>query len=288
MSRSERLSILGLYNYNPRIFSMMVYPDGMTASEKEIVRDNILLECSDLELVYPSWDSMQIMIKLWSQLEKPVWNRIYSASKLSYNPIENYNRLETETVTTDNTEKHSGEDVNTASGSDSVTASGNDSIVSSGTDSKNYSYNSDTIQQINTADTNSGRDTTSNSNSSYDSTKTYLHDQSEVNFGKTTTTNGETEVSGGGSSTDSTTYGKTDTTTYGKTDTYTHGKTDTYKHGEQIDHDGETTRETHTSGNIGVTTSQQMLQQEIDIAPALNIINIMVQSFKERFCILVY
>lgn len=41
-------------------------------------------------------------------------------------------------------------------------------------------------------------------------------------------------------------------------------------------------------GNIGVTTSQQMLQSELDIAPKLNIVEYITQSFKQRFCLLIY
>ena len=42
------------------------------------------------------------------------------------------------------------------------------------------------------------------------------------------------------------------------------------------------------SGNIGVTTSQQMAEQEIDITPKLNIFDIIIKSFISRFCLLVY
>ena len=41
-------------------------------------------------------------------------------------------------------------------------------------------------------------------------------------------------------------------------------------------------------GNIGVTTSQQMAEQEIELAPKLNITNYIIDSFKNRFCLLVY
>lgn len=43
-----------------------------------------------------------------------------------------------------------------------------------------------------------------------------------------------------------------------------------------------------THGNIGVTTSQQMLEQEIDIAPKLNVYDYIIDSFRRRFCLLVY
>lgn len=51
------------------------------------------------------------------------------------------------------------------------------------------------------------------------------------------------------------------------------------------------TTSSHTgnvSGNIGVTTSQQMLQQELDIAPKLEIYKVISESFKKRFCLMVY
>ena len=41
-------------------------------------------------------------------------------------------------------------------------------------------------------------------------------------------------------------------------------------------------------GNIGVTTSQQMLEQEIEVTPKLNIYTIIIESFIKRFCLLVY
>ena len=41
------------------------------------------------------------------------------------------------------------------------------------------------------------------------------------------------------------------------------------------------------TGNIGVTTTQQMIAQERDIAE-FSIINYITQSFKERFCLLIY
>ena len=41
-------------------------------------------------------------------------------------------------------------------------------------------------------------------------------------------------------------------------------------------------------GNIGVTTSQQMLQSELDISPKLNVYDYIINSFKNRFCLQVY
>ena len=44
----------------------------------------------------------------------------------------------------------------------------------------------------------------------------------------------------------------------------------------------------HTYGNIGVTTSQQMLQSEIDLIPKLNVIDFITEDFHSEFCLMVY
>ena len=54
------------------------------------------------------------------------------------------------------------------------------------------------------------------------------------------------------------------------------------------DTSGSLTHKGRVHGNIGVTTSQQMLTAEMQLAPQLNIINYIITSFKNRFCILVY
>lgn len=43
-----------------------------------------------------------------------------------------------------------------------------------------------------------------------------------------------------------------------------------------------------THGNIGVTSSQQMLSQELEIADKLDIYKFIIQDFKNRFCIPLY
>ena len=240
MSRGMRLSVLGLYKADSGLFSEMVYPSGFTSDEKQTTVGNILAECAELECLFADPDTMKTMIGLWSKLNISVWERIFTASQLEYNPIENYNRTELETISDDRTDTHSGNDVNRLSGTDTETTSGSNT------------------------QTNAGTDTQTNSITSYDSNTQYVHDTSSLQHGHTVTDNGSGSAS----------------TSYGKTETLTHG--------EQIVHEGDITRNNHTSGNIGVTTSQQMLEQEIEVSAKLNVIKMIVESFKERFCLLVY
>ena len=41
-------------------------------------------------------------------------------------------------------------------------------------------------------------------------------------------------------------------------------------------------------GNIGVTKSTELMKSELDIRPQLNIYNFIIESFKNRFCLLIY
>lgn len=240
MSRKMNLSVLNLYNYNNRLFEKMVFPDGFSSSDKEVTINSILTECAELEIIYPDYNFMYSMIGTWSKLNLPEWARIYNASKLVYNPIENYNRTELETVKDSKNETHSGTDTSQASGQD-----GNSSFTSS-------------------TEKNSGSDTNTTQKTAYDSNNPKVSEIETFEHGHM--------VTGG---------------TTGQS-TVNYGRQDNFIHGEKIDHSGEITRENHTSGNIGVTTTQQMLEQEINITPALNVIKIIIASFKDRFCIEVY
>ena len=66
------------------------------------------------------------------------------------------------------------------------------------------------------------------------------------------------------------------------------GITDEIRHGHVITDTTGYHLHSQISGNIGVTTSQQMAEQEIDITPKLNIFDIIIKSFISRFCLLVY
>ena len=281
MSRGATLSVLGLYNYDSSLFDEMVYPSGFSDDEKQTVVGNILMECAELEFLFPDFNAAKQAIGIWSHLNVAVWERIFTAANLEYNPIENYNRTELETIADDRTDTHSGN-------SDSKQLSSTDSETNSGSDSRQLSSTG--------SETNSGTDTQTNKISGYDSGNLVDHDQNLLQHGHgvSTTSSGSDATTYGhvinktGSGTDATTYGHVITEGGSGSDATTYGKTETLTHGEQIVHDGDITKNSHISGNIGVTTSQQMLEQEIEISAKLNVMDMIVRAFKERFCILVY
>ena len=332
MSRGARISVLGLYKADSGLFSEMVYPSGFTDDEKQTTVGNILADCAELECLYPDPDTMKTMIGFWSKLNLSVWERIFTASQLEYNPIENYNRTELETIADDRTDTHSGDDVNkltgtdtrlldntqTHSGSDthttSETHSGTDthtiSETHSGTDTHTTSETHTGTDTHTTSETHSGTDTTTNSITAYDANTQYVHDSSALLHGHGISGSDALAHGESISGSDALAYGHSisgsDALAHGESisgsdalahghkivddgsDSITYGKTETLSHGETIVHDGDITRNSHISGNIGVTTSQQMLEQEIEISAKLNVIKMIVDSFRERFCLLVY
>lgn len=217
-------------------------------------------------------------------------------------------RANTGTETRDHEADHSvvidETNVDTLSGADELKRTGTDANAAGGSDSQSGSSSS--------TDTNSGTDTINNSFTGYDSNTLVPHDSSETVHGHV--------VTNAAQGTNTTTYGRTDTETlnlsdkteYGKIDTvdhdsetteihddtdtltldtletFVHGKTDTLTHGEKIEHEGTSERTVFAYGNIGVTTSQEMLTQELELAKIIQVVPVIIESFKNRFCLMVY
>lgn len=250
------VSILGLYNYDNTLFANMAYPTGFTADDKATLTNNLLMELAELEVVYPDVGFMKSAIGFWSAKEVMTWNRVYAAAQEEYNPIENYDRQESSTDVTDGTRQHSGTDTSSTTVDNDVVHSGSDTTANSGTDTT----------------TNSGTDTTTNKIASYDSTVLQTHDTSDLLHGHVASTQ----------------HGMSSTLSHGEHIATDETVSGSMTHGEKIDDDITLTHTSRIHGNIGVTTSQQMLEQELLVAPKLNIMNYIIESFKNRFCLMVY
>ena len=314
------MSVLGLYNYDDTIFDNMQFPELMSATEKQDTINNIILECAELEVLYTNPSFMKFAIQTWSRKELPSWERVYTASVAEYDPIENYNRYEESTQTTDMTRQHSGNDtrrmvidqteanrgIDTVanSGTDTTAHSGKDTTQLSGSDGSHTVIDADEVHTGTDTTTNTGSDVTTNQIAGFDSNTLVDHDKSTLAHG-----HGTSLLHGESVATDTTeditithgkkeelTHGHTEQLTHGHTETTTHGhaidtdadNTETTTHGLKIEDDGDVTTESHIHGNIGVTTSQMMLESELNLIPKLNVINYITESFKKRFCLLVY
>lgn len=297
------ISLAGLMHADNTILDALQLPEEMTEDEKEEIKYNLLAETQELEILYPDPESMKHAILYWSKKELEVWTKLYETTKYEYNPIYNYDRTEEETVTTSGTNQASGQDSRTGSGTDSSTVqnSGSDStahghvITNSGTDSTTHTGTDTTLRTGIENVAHSGTGNVMHSVQAYDDQvlQSQSADAETRNFSDNTTRNlsdAETlnltdetthDLKETHSGTDSVTYGgkTTNTGTRSDSDSVTYGRKDTRN--ETI------TRTVRAYGNIGVTTTQQMIQSSRDIAKFC-LSDIIISDFIRRFCILVW
>lgn len=250
------LSLLALYNYDATIFDDMVLPEGI---DKQNVIDNLLAETAEFEILYPAPSTMKFIISIWSKKEKPIWEKLLATTKFEYNPLNNLYRDDTEMDTetrdlngTNNETRdlaRSNDETRNLKQSNTKTLNNTDSTTTSGTDSaKEY------VSGFNQTGDNLAKrtDTTRGANNSVNHTGTVADIGSDTGTVKTDTT-------------DSGTINQTST------------NKGTISHTHTI----------HSEGSIGVITPQQMTKQEREVSE-FNIIDYITNSFKKRFCILVY
>lgn len=307
MGRAAKLSPLGLYNWDQTIFDLMQIPKQLN---RETLIDNLLAETAELEVLYPNPVVFKNLLGVWSAKNLDVWNRLYATTQYDYNPIENYNRYETGSDSGTGRTTHSGTDSTTETTTHGGTDGRTEAITTGGKDTLDMSRrDGGTETEANTYNTSNGgsdivtgSDTKGHWIAGFDSQPVSADDDGLVKQTRdqddatTTTQYGKTEQ-GTGSST--TTFGKTETnkdeTTYGKTEnvqeTKTYGetvnKTGGLTHGEQVATTNEGEHEMHAHGNIGVTTTQQLIREQRSIE-LFNVYDIIIEDFKMRFCILVY
>lgn len=210
------------------------------------------------------------------------WSKIYATLNLEYNPIENYRMTEnmsdditeityghtdTETLNTNHhktgTEalQHGTTELRTDNLVENITVSetDNDTVTNGTTDTTTYNISeselgsSDTFGFNSTLPVNADADSKSSSKTGTETLgKTgTITDQKSISRSDSKSNTGTTSNAMTG--TDTTTYNTTDTD--GGTNTHVESGKDTHSHRYEL------TR----SGNIGVTTSQQMLQSERDL-----------------------
>lgn len=229
---SATVSLLGLSRHNPAILGELVLPAGLDA---DLVKDNLLAETAELEVIYPDAFFMQAMIGRWSHKELPIWTRLYKTTLLDYNPIENYDRTEEWTE-----------------GEKSARSVDAETTGNSTTDS--------------TGSTNTSGTTTADATG-----QKFVSAYNETDF---TPTEKDTDTQTGSSDTEQHEEGNVKVTTTADTTTSETEKRDLVRSGR-------------AHGNIGVTTSQQMLESEREVS-LYNIIDVIINSFKNRFCLQIY
>lgn len=134
MAISAQMSLWGLYQIDATILDGLIVPAGM---DGDVFKDNLLLETESLEILYPNTDFLKAAITIWAAERKEVWDKLYATTKLTYNPTENYDRLESGVSTVNATSSGSNETVNANTSFNSDTFKNTGKANSSGSNNAN-------------------------------------------------------------------------------------------------------------------------------------------------------
>ena len=291
------LTIIALYNWDEDIFKLLQLPSGVNADN---VIDEILVECGQLELIYPDFDFMQQQIGHWSINMLPIFERFLRAVEAEYNPIENYDRKETRTTSRDKSETENSARAH-AQSSD-TTDSGNTSHTI--TEAENEALSRDTSgarargTKAHTTESDTQSDTVNNTvthNVAGFNSSALITQATDVTSGSSGTESGRaTNTDGTENETESgneeTTRNRANTKSdvidnSGSSNTATTGNETGSRETAGKENEAETS---HIHGNIGVVSAQQMVTEELALLGKINFIKFVAHSFAEEFCVLVY
>lgn len=248
-----KISLVGMYNYtNGDIFSGADFPTGFS---KETFVNQVILEYGEMEVLYADADFMKLAISNWVNTNYWGISKAVHAISVQYDPLNNYDRTETRTrnVIEDGT--------NTGTVTDAGTNTG--TVTDAGTSSA-QSTTSGTID----------RDETSGNQHKVSAMDSSTYSPANTDDGTATldeSTSGTASTQG--------TSGNTRTDNLASSNT----RTDNLAHESEMQEE----ESVRAYGNIGVTTSQQMLEAELEIAK-YNIYRTFAGIFASDLLIMVY
>lgn len=284
---NSKLTLIGLYNYDESILENFNGPTSFTADDMETLKMNLLSEVGEFEVLYSDFDFFKAMIGFWSKKNKPVWDHLWETTQYQYNPIHNYDRSETRSVTETRNLASSDSETRNLAWQDKRTAD----LTSGSTETHNLATSG---TETGTVETHSGSNETKSGTSNTTRSGRAFNDSDLVTKeSESTSTSGTDAITGSNVETRNLASSGTDTGTLsisgtqGGTDT--HDGTDTgtiSKAGTDTGTIG-TAEMVHIEGNIGVMSTQNMINQEREIA-LFNLMDHIINDFKHAFCIMKY
>lgn len=259
------LTIPALYDYaknhlNIDIFSGLTVP---TAIDRDALIDCFLHRSAPFECVYPEPLYMQSAISTWAKVHARTFQKWVDALAIAYDPLNNYDRTEEM--------QESGMEARNRNHDNNI--NDNEFEASNGSVDRSGKNTASTVGATN--DKTKIESTTTNSVSAFDSSGWSNADKSVV--GSETNADGSSMQTTSGSDSDSTT----------SNDSRMNSKAVSDKGTDNESALNTVQRKLRAFGNIGVTTSQQMLQSELEVA-AWNLYEHITDLFLDEFCVLLY
>ena len=271
------MSLPALYEYAKDVLSVDIF-SGLTVPS-DIDRDElinwILHRSAPFEVTYPNPNYLQFAIGSWAKVHARTFQKWVDAFNIKYDPLSNYDRTEEmeESGLESRNRNHDNSIVDNNTVNDSELESNNSTTSSKGKNTSNSLGSTADLTETNTE--------TTDTVAAFDSNTWSNKDKTVVDSSVNTKGSNLQSVTGSDSN-------DTETIDSRLNSRNSEGERKT----SDIGSDNESALHSRTHklrafGNIGVTTSQQMLQSELDIA-AWNIYEHIVDMFVDEFCILLY
>ena len=244
----SKITLIGIENYlNP---DRSVF-DKMTLPDgidKETLIGSIFLRCQEFELLYSDPDFLIDAVNVWSRKNYWTFNKWVKAINIDYEPLYNFDRTE------ETTDTHTG--------------SSNKTINVTNSESSDYTRTDNLSQADDHTRTDNLTDTNTHSEKAYNNGSTMVDTTKDVDASTGTQRNAGTVTNTGTQRNAGTTTGS-------------------FNNGETGNDSFTENHKARMYGNIGVTTSQRMLELELDIA-TWNLYEHIADLFCQEFCIMVY
>lgn len=277
---SATMPLMALYNYDNTIFDGLTFPAGI---DKDTAIDEIIIRSGEFEMVYPDPNFIKPMITHWGKKHYRTFEKWIDALNIDFEPLYNYDRYEEytdekvaqgNTKANTNTVDNTNESISTDNNS---STSSNDILNTLSKDKANSTSQTSTDSKTSETDTRSV--------SAYDSS-TYQPREQEIK----STTSGQTGNGAAQNESESEGLNVHNTESNNSENGNTNRTGNTASSSEQNTASTNTEQNKHTAhlyGNIGVTTSTQMLEDYIRVE-RFNIYEQIADIFVDEFCIMIY
>ena len=250
------IDLLGMYKYDPTILDGLKIPEEL---DFEVVKTNLLMETAEREILYNDHSFLKFAISVWSNKQYPIWQELYDTTQYEYNPIWNKDGHYLETETRDLAATEDWTDTHNLELKDTHNLEVKDTYNKEDEETRNLATTNDITQDD------------------------YTYGFNSENAAKAAQTVTDQDTSDTGTDT----VKQTGTITRGDTGTLTRADTGTLKKDRDTTDTGTITIERTETGNIGLTTTQQMIKEQREVVQ-FNVIDVIIKDFIDRFCLKVY
>lgn len=289
MSTSQRLTLIGLYNYENQfgrdLFDKLSLPAGY---DKTTFVNTLLLEHGEKCVLYTNPDFLRTAIGIWSGKWQLELERIYEALTAEYNPIYNYDRYEesADGRIKDYKSKRSEEAKSKNEGGEEISRQEKTNAEHKAIDAPEYQDKQSNDYDVTTKTITSA---TTEHEISADNSSSYSPDWKETSNG------GETKQENDGTITHDIKGRTQDLQEVSKGAGEESQTSKTSTEGQQVakadvtdkEHENNT-HKAHLYGNIGVTTSAAMVSEAVKQRMELNLYDVATRLFANELLLYIY